>query len=282
MNYIIVLSIVILFLMELRTIRFKIKIRGSLKKVKNTYKILLSKTGIIFKLLVVFFVSSHLKKTITEILTGQDSLFEVVLKISIVIFLGALIVYVLGLILYMLNQINGVIVSIPNNILSKKYLVSFAMLILLLVYIIIVPQIIIDLKILVLLSLMVSYIINMQLLFTIMFKPSMFKNNSEKNNNQKMVIGCSLILVCMIILNIYLGTVVVNMSYVDAYLNTNSSVITNLDLFYYTMISFTTIGYGDIVPILSISKMLAVTIAFTSVICLVIFISFLMKNIEDK
>ncbi|MBW6411008.1 potassium channel family protein [Clostridium weizhouense] len=60
----------------------------------------------------------------------------------------------------------------------------------------------------------------------------------------------------------------------EAYL---CSVTTNeigiLDLFYYTIVTFTTIGYGDIVPNAPESKVMAIIIAFTSVICLIIFIS---------
>lgn len=53
------------------------------------------------------------------------------------------------------------------------------------------------------------------------------------------------------------------------------------DLFYYTIISFTTIGYGDIVPNGFGSQLMAVIIACTSVLCLVIFIGSAL-SVKDK
>ena len=41
----------------------------------------------------------------------------------------------------------------------------------------------------------------------------------------------------------------------------------------YTMISFTTIGYGDISPAIFESQIVAIIIAITSVLCLIVFVS---------
>ena len=46
-----------------------------------------------------------------------------------------------------------------------------------------------------------------------------------------------------------------------------------LDLFYYTIITFTTVGYGDIVPLSIAAKIMSIVIATTSVICLTVFLS---------
>lgn len=67
----------------------------------------------------------------------------------------------------------------------------------------------------------------------------------------------------------YLGVCFISSNESEWYTN-NSSYF---DLFYYTIITFTTIGYGDICPVSPIAKFLSIIISCTSVLCLTIFIS---------
>lgn len=51
-----------------------------------------------------------------------------------------------------------------------------------------------------------------------------------------------------------------------------------LRLFYYVVISFTTIGYGDVTPLTDKAILVSILIAITSVIFLVIFINNIMQE----
>ena len=56
-----------------------------------------------------------------------------------------------------------------------------------------------------------------------------------------------------------------------------------LDAFYFVTVSFGTIGYGDIVPTCSYSKLISILITFTSITCIgVMFSSFLSAGTEKK
>lgn len=78
----------------------------------------------------------------------------------------------------------------------------------------------------------------------------------------------------MIILNLYLAVVLINSGNPHAFTNKP----TNFDLFYFTLITFTTVGYGDIIPITGLAKIVTMFIAVTSVICISIFISSILSH----
>lgn len=48
------------------------------------------------------------------------------------------------------------------------------------------------------------------------------------------------------------------------------------------MITFTTVGYGDIVPLTVEAKIIAIIISVTSVICLTVFLSSVLSIKEDE
>ena len=77
----------------------------------------------------------------------------------------------------------------------------------------------------------------------------------------------------MIVLNLFLATGIIHQVYPNSFSNNP----TRFDLFYYTIITFTTIGYGDIVPIDIPAKIISMIISITSVICLTIFLSSVMS-----
>ena len=52
-------------------------------------------------------------------------------------------------------------------------------------------------------------------------------------------------------------------------------------LFYYTIITFTTVGYGDIVPITMEAKIVSSLISITNIICITIFLSTILSY-RDK
>lgn len=133
----------------------------------------------------------------------------------------------------------------------------------------------------VLIGLLVSYILNMTMLIHISMEPVSCclcrcgqKKKIEQKYPLKVVLAGALILMMLIVLNLFLAVVMISNMFDHAYINVATvSPVTNMDLLYYTVISFTTIGYGEIVPQRLESKVMAILIAYTSVMCLVIFVS---------
>ena len=82
----------------------------------------------------------------------------------------------------------------------------------------------------------------------------------------------------MVILSLYLGVCFINSGAIGVY--TNSP--THYDLFYYAIITFSTIGYGDICPVSSVAKLMSLIISFTSFICLTIFVSSILSYKNEK
>ena len=83
----------------------------------------------------------------------------------------------------------------------------------------------------------------------------------------------------MVIFSLYLGVCFINSGDIGVYTNNP----TYYDLFYYTIITFATVGYGDISPVSPIAKFMSIVISMTSILCLTVFISSVLsyKGTED-
>ncbi|RGO01079.1 hypothetical protein DXB32_08690 [Megamonas rupellensis] len=73
----------------------------------------------------------------------------------------------------------------------------------------------------------------------------------------------------------YIGSIY----YVDAYSINNPNIF---DLFYYVVITFGTIGYGDIYPTCYYTKAIAILIVFTSISCISIMLSSFLSVSHEK
>ncbi len=115
----------------------------------------------------------------------------------------------------------------------------------------------------------ICYYLNLKVLLSIMIKPTGVKSVKEDEASFSRVIIASVLLLIMLILNLYLAVCFVDGLEGQSYTNVNGY----FDLFYYTIITFTTIGYGDITPLTVPAKIVAIIISITSVICLTVFLS---------
>lgn len=115
----------------------------------------------------------------------------------------------------------------------------------------------------------ICYYLNLKVLLNILVKPTNVKSAKEEETSFARLMIASILLLVMLILNLYLAVCFVNSIGESVYLNSNGY----FDLFYYTIITFTTIGYGDIIPTTIPAKIVAIIISVTSVICLTVFLS---------
>lgn len=105
------------------------------------------------------------------------------------------------------------------------------------------------------------------------------KKKSRRTGKQRnSVVVASILLLIMIVLNLFLAVNLINSGVPGSYSNNPS----NFDLFYYTIITFTTVGYGDIVPLTTEAKVVAIIISITSVICLTVFLSNVITGSGDN
>lgn len=129
----------------------------------------------------------------------------------------------------------------------------------------------------------ICYVLNLRILINIMRNPQNIKFNGEIKSSFTRIMVASIVMLVMIVLNLYLGVCLIDV--LDGYAFSQS--LGYFDLFYYTMITFTTIGFGDIIPISILAKVSAIVISVTSVICLSIFLGSIFsyrcdRNIEKN
>ncbi len=117
-----------------------------------------------------------------------------------------------------------------------------------------------------LLGVTISYLLNLKVLLKIISIPDIVQS---RNNNENNINAIAVILLIMVLVSLYLGVCFISSNEPESYTNNPSY----FDLLYYTIITFTTIGYGDICPVSPIAKFLSIIISCTSVLCLTIFIS---------
>lgn len=115
----------------------------------------------------------------------------------------------------------------------------------------------------------ICYVLNLKILFTIIKNPKNIKICEEDRGSFGRVLTAVILILIMIVSNLYLGVILTNAIEINAFSNNPS----NFDLFYYTIVTFTTIGFGDIIPLTALAKFMAIIISITSVICLTIFLS---------
>jgi len=200
--------------------------------------------------------------------------------------ISTIIYFSVGTPMLILGRVTKFIANIRGEEISWKLIISHGLLIMYSCLLIVDKIENPNMYILILVGLIGAYFLNLQVLFRITINPMRFTLKSSRIKEDKNLLLGSIwigtfLLVCVIVLNLFLGVVTINSSYPGAYINERGGVITNFDLFYYTLITFTTIGYGDIYPVAVQGKVMAIIIAFTSVGCLVVMVSSIL-SLKDK
>ncbi|MGL5755783.1 MAG: potassium channel family protein, partial [Paraclostridium sp.] len=128
-----------------------------------------------------------------------------------------------------------------------------------------------------LIGMVVCYYLNIKTLITIIANPHNVRSIKNEKNGYSRIIIASILILIMLIINLYLIVCLVNGLEIGAFANAKD----NFDLFYYTVITFTTIGYGDIIPITILAKITSMLISITSVVCLSVFLSSILSYKDE-
>lgn len=190
-------------------------------------------------------------------------------------FLSMFIMYILfGSVMLIFTKTIKMIADIRHDKISVRMMISFLFLLILMTFALGYEKVMSDNLLFLFLGAVVCYILNINILLKLVQNPFCIVEDKmgPKKKGRTLIITSSILIVLMIIISLYLFVLC------TFYLNKNAygcvnGYITKWKLFYYTVISFTTIGYGDITPRVWESQAIAIVIAITSVICLVIFVN---------
>ena len=126
-----------------------------------------------------------------------------------------------------------------------------------------------------------SYFLNLKVLLRIIRSPEItdFKGQTKKTDGLDSVGVMAVIVLLMVVISLALAVCFISCSGKGAYTNNP----TFFDLFYYTIITFATVGYGDISPVSPVAKFMSIVISMTSILCLTVFLSSVLsyKGTED-
>ncbi|MGL5330651.1 MAG: ion channel [Peptostreptococcaceae bacterium] len=248
-----------------------------MKEINQTYKDLLkgkrkiivfTQVGMIFSASIFSFVGIF-----TGITRYLDTHFnyhlDFLLKIIAIIISFIIVHYTVGYILLITSKIHKFLYKVEDITLKVDFICSYFITSTFLTVLLVFPDNFKDNIFIGLIMITICYYLNIKVLLTLMIKPSNVKSHTEDETSFARVMCASILLLIMLVFNLYLAVCFVNGLDNEVYLNSNSY----FDLFYYTIITFTTIGYGDIIPTTIPAKIVAIVISITSVICLTVFLS---------
>lgn len=189
------------------------------------------------------------------------------LRLLIIVVSFFIIHYIIGIVLLFYNNLKGR--DSLGKVLTGDFLISLFIITTSLFFIILFyRETIKTFAISFLIGDIASYMINVKLLIMFLVWGRRKNSNSLYSDSFIPIFVTALVIVFMFIMNLFIGVVVVDG--VDP--SSFSSCPGVFDLFYYTIVTFTTIGFGDIVPLTRAAKFMAVLISISSILCLSVFI----------
>ena len=185
--------------------------------------------------------------------------------------------FLIGVCLIYLNQIYKFLYEIEDKNTQTDLLISYFIISVYMTVLVIFPnQFRANYKI-GLVGSFISYYLNLKALIKIMRSPHIADFESSGRIGIKSIRMVAIILLMMVIISLFLGVCFINSSGWGVYTGNP----TFFDLLYYTVITFATIGYGDIVPISPVAKFMSILISMTSILCLTIFIASILGYEEE-
>ncbi len=278
--------------------RTKEYFKYGIKRINLTYKSLWTEGDFLVRItqggMIIITEMFNLLSIYTIVLKYVKLYFSIELDLifkTTVIIVGVIIVhYLMGYILLLSSNLHrymsmGVDKSIKGDFLLTYFIISSYVMIL-----IVFPNELNKYTLSGALGITISYFLNMKLLLKIMRNPRYIKFDRKDRGGffQVFIAAMSggffqvfiaaMSIVTMIVINLFLGVSLTNIIDKGAF----SSNPNNFDLFYYTIVTFTTIGFGDISPVSNLAKFMAIVISITSIICLTIFLGSIFSLRERK
>lgn len=235
---------------------------------------------LVFTISQILIVFAIFRGLFEELYKGISHNYLVVVKISTHLIIFIFIYFIVGYFIYSTKNIYKCLYKIEDKNTKTDLIISFFIISMYITILILFPEQFSQIYIVGLMGVSISYILNLKVLISVIRSPELIEvkrssNSKGESSNFELV---AVILLVMVIISLYLGVCFINNGSENAYTNNP----TYYDLFYYTIITFVTIGYGDICPVSTIAKFMSIVISLTSVICLTIFISSMLSYKNEK
>lgn len=212
-----------------------------------------------------------------QLLKYLDGIDILTMKIIIVGLFFVAIYFFVGVCLIYLNQIYKFLYEIEDKNTKTDLLISYFIISVYMTVLIIFPKQFRDSYKIGLVGAFISYYLNLKALIKIMRSPHIADFESQGIIGIKSIRMVAVILLTMVIISLFLAVCFINSSGLGVYTGNP----TFFDLLYYTVITFATIGYGDIVPISPVAKFMSMLISMTSILCLTIFMASILGYEEE-
>ena len=198
-----------------------------------------------------------------------------------ILFGKTLTIIVLGYLLLSISKIYKFLYKIEDKVTKTDLLISYFIISMYMTILIIFPGEFAKNYKIGLVGVTLSYFLNLKVLLRIIRSPEItdFKGQTKKTDGLDSVGVMAVIVLLMVVISLALAVCFISCSGEGVYTNNP----TFFDLFYYTIITFATVGYGDISPVSPVAKFMSIVISMTSILCLTVFISSVLsyKGTED-
>ena len=189
--------------------------------------------------------------------------------------------FVIGYLLLSISKIYKFLYKIEDKVTKTDLLISYFIISMYMTILIIFPGEFAKNYKIGLVGVTLSYFLNLKVLLRIIRSPEItdFKGQTKKTDGLDSVGVMAVIVLLMVVISLALAVCFISCSGQGVYTNNP----TFFDLFYYTIITFATVGYGDISPVSPVAKFMSIVISMTSILCLTVFISSVLsyKGTED-
>ena len=257
----ILLSIIIVVIIKLVGIK---KIILLIKEVNNYY----ASSKIIIQI-ILFISEVSVILAIYQLTIQRCELSYLIIFIMIILIFHYIIGYIVSKLLTYYEALSK---SLDNNI-RGEFLLSYFFISVDVFIIILLPSIAKKYIFTIIITDIISYFGNMYVLLKIIYNPNVIRLSRE-NSDFFSYLMAGLINIFLIVINLYI--LIVGVYIIDPHSFSNNPNL--LELFYYTITSFVTIGFGDIIPLTALGKVVLIIISFTSILCISVFIGSIYNN----